>query len=375
MIKLINQLFPIADAIRFPLLIVEWVFSFIYFEFGLSFFLRYYKNRKKSKTYYDLAFASFFIGFALLWFFFIIADYYSSEVIRSPYLLWSSGSDRSLILSFADFSIMGGALMCLYFMEKMKIFFIKRYFFTLCFLISIGIYFVLYFFILDLPRALIYPFYAIFILFLFLYFIDVIKTVKKKRILLIGAFIFIMGVILLFTGFTLTTDDLVIMYGFNIRLLGSIIQLASILCLFIFFLKIPPFSEFDFDPYIEGIFLINKGGIALYHKSFVESEDGKSGHLFSSGITSVNIILNEIISSQKKGLSIIKKKGKILYLYSGSLTTGVLICNSERDHISSFLKEFILRVEDIYLNILVDFDGDISIFRPVENIIKEVFGL
>ena len=84
--------FPISGPLRFPLLIFEWIFAFIAIELGFIFILKYYAQKEKAKTFQELGFASFFLSFSLMWFFFIIGNYYSSDINQTPFLRWNEGS-------------------------------------------------------------------------------------------------------------------------------------------------------------------------------------------------------------------------------------------------------------------------------------------
>ena len=84
-------------------------------------------------------------------------------------------------------------------------------------------------------------------------------------------------------------------------------------------------------------------------------------------------MIRELTSAQKKGLSVIKKKDKIIHMFTGELSTGIIISSKDVDYINFYLKKFVQKVERIYKHVLNNHGGDINIFAPIENIVKEIF--
>ncbi|TXT66714.1 MAG: membrane protein of unknown function [Promethearchaeota archaeon] len=375
--KLIFQEFPISGSLRLPILVMEWICTLAYIEIGLVFFLKYDKQKEYIKNYSDMAHCTFFLFFGLMWSFFIVADYYVSDAITTPFLLWNQGSERLLFISFGEISLQIGGILFAYSLEKMKPYLFGKFFFTISYSFSLFLYLIIYLFTLNVPRLVEIPFYFLTFLLLTVYFKDIIQMVKQRRIFLLSVNLVISALVVLFVGAYFSSDYIITNYGLYMRLLGSIIQLVSIIFLFFLFLKFPSFSEFDFKSVIEEIYLINKAGITLYHKSYVKSEDKSEPlqNLLSGVLTSINIVLKEITSSDQRGLSIIKKKGKVLYIFSGELTTGVIMSRKELPLINLYLKEFIIKVEEIYRNVLLNFEGKTKIFDPIENIVSNIFAI
>ena len=137
MINILFTEFPIIGPHRFLSLVMDWIFIFLSFELGLLFLIKYKKQPKPLKNSQDLGFFALFSGFSLMRFFFLLGDYYSSDLIISPFFLWTIGSFRSLLLNFGFLSIMLSTLFFTLFMEKYKKFLFKRFFFYHLFFNSI----------------------------------------------------------------------------------------------------------------------------------------------------------------------------------------------------------------------------------------------
>lgn len=373
MINLILTEFPIIGPLRFTSLVLEWICVFFSFELAMNFLIKYKKQPDQLKNSQDLGFFTLILGFSLMWFFFLMGDYYSTNFIISPFLLWSYGSYRSLFLNFGYISINIGALFFTFFMEKYKKFLFKRFFFTFCFLGQLLIYIIIFFINLEITNSISIDFWPLFLLFFIVYIRDLSKKAKKQEIVKRGALKMFFTILLIWGGFILSIDLVIDILGLIFRLIGIILQLIAIVLIFIFFRSIPPFFELEWEDKIENIYILNKNGAYLYHKSFIESTEVLDSHFITGALASVNIMLNEMIDTKEKGNSIIKKKGKILNIFSSEYITGVLISKEDLKFFRHNLKKLILKVEEIYKNALINWNGNVGVFFPVKNIIDDIF--
>ncbi|MFX1389793.1 MAG: hypothetical protein ACFE9Z_07020, partial [Promethearchaeota archaeon] len=198
---------------------------------------------------------------------------------------------------------------------------------------------------------------------------------KKQGILKAGFLKITIVLAQIFIGYILSLDFVVVIFGLISRTVGIVLQLIAIGLVFFFFRNIPPFFEFDWYDKIENIFLINKDGICLYNYSY-DSEHKQTvldSQFITGTLTSMNILLEELFSNQPNEISIVEKKGKILTIFSGKYVTGIIISKEELRFFRHNLKKLVLKVEEIYKNVLIQWDGDLSSFLPVKNIINEIF--
>lgn len=175
-------------------------------------------------------------------------------------------------------------------------------------------------------------------------------------------------------GFLFTTDALIDSLGLYSRMGGNIMQLISVVIISYFFLHLPPFNEYDFKDKVEAVFFITKGGLSLYHKFFKENkerEEAINENLITGAITTVNLMLEEL--TNKSGISVLKKKGKNIVIYEGEVVNGVLYTSEELNTSKIVLKEYVEKFELLYKNILEEWKGDPSIFKPVELLTNELF--
>ena len=77
--------------------------------------------------------------------------------------------------------------------------------------------------------------------------------------------------------------------------------------------------------------------------------------------------------SASEDISIIEKKGKIVIIQPGKYIYGVLICDENLNSLQILLSNFIEKIETIYSNVLENWDGDLKVFKPINDFAKEIF--
>lgn len=359
---------------RFPLLIIEWIIFIISSEIAIIFFIRYQKQDEKFRLKEELAYVSIFLGFAFMELFFIKANYYSSGIVVSPYLIWPQGSERDFFLSLGYFGIIIGALYFVYYIEKTRSIGKIKYFTTSILLILSLSCIIIFIIDLTITRYFLLVLWPIFLLFLVFYLINFTKRTKGSKNLSKNTILNLTAFSLLPIGYFLKIDFFIFIFGIYIRLVGALFEFLSLIIIFYYFLSFPYLFEFDWKEKIDELFLITKEGACIFYKSLGGNEPEIDKNLISSSITSVNIMLQELTPSpNKKGFSRIKEQDKIIYIYNSELLDGVIISREEIERFEYYLELLVLKVEGIYRDFLIDWDGDTDIFNPVDKIFDDVF--
>ncbi len=367
--------FPIEPPLRFPLLTLETILTFILFEFAVIHLIRYItqKYQKKINDLQELGYFFLFFGYSLMWLCFIISDYYfsSTEIIR-PFLIWTQGSEFVLFRNIGYYSLMIGAFLCVFCLEKYKVYLWKKYLFSIGFLILIIIFTIALFFDIYITQTFSYFFWPYFIFFFLIYLIDFIKKVRNRESLIFAIFKSFGGFGIFAVGFLFEIDRVLDAFGLEYRLFGAILQLIGLGILSYFFISMPPFSEFDWQEKIEDIFLMNSAGICLYHKAFEERSELIDDNLVAGAISSINMMLKEITETKEKGISVIQKQNKTIIILPSDQVAGIIFSKEDLNYTKIVLKNIVEKFETIYHDILVKWDGDLSIFKPTENILTEI---
>ncbi len=352
--------FPIIDPLRKYLLMMEWVVIFLCLELGLIFFFKYKRTVKKSvKNNQELSYSVLFFAYGIQWFWFIISDYYAPNI-----------EIRTIFLTTGYFTVLIGALIFVFMIEIQKRF-IFKYFFTILFLAVIIILASLTFVDISYSQPVSYITSPVFITFFFFYVVDLSRKSTMKGTFLRHFLRFSLGFITLALGFILTTDFMTMRFGILSKLFGDLIQIISVGFIYLFFTTLPPLSEFDWYKKIDSLYLLNRAGISIYSKNFRGIKKSLNEQLIASGLASINIVLENITKS--KGISIIKKQNYTVIIYPGQQIAGILFCTEELNSLKELLKRFVEKTEFVYLPVLEKWDGELNIFKPIEEICNTTF--
>ena len=82
---------------RLPMLVMEWMFVVLCYDLDMIFVIKYRRQEREAKQKQEIGFAGLFSGFATMWLFYIISDYYTSETTVAPFLAWAEGSWRAFM--------------------------------------------------------------------------------------------------------------------------------------------------------------------------------------------------------------------------------------------------------------------------------------
>ena len=367
--------FPIQPPLRFPLLTLESILTFILFEFAVIHLIRYItqKYQKKINDLQELGYFFLFFGYSLMWVCFIISDYYfSSTEIISPFLIWSQGSGFLLFRNIGYYCLMIGAFLCVFCLERYKVYLWKKYLFSVGFLILITIFTIALFFDLSLTQTFSYFFWPYFIFFFLLYLVDFLKKVRKREKLVFAVLKSFGGFGIFAIGFLFEIDRVLDALGMDYRLFGAVLQLIGLGIISYFFISMPPFSEFDWQDKIEDIFLMNTAGICLYRKSFEDRSELIDQNLVAGAISSINMMLKEITETKEKGISVIQKQNKTIIILPSDQVAGIIFSKEDLNYIKVVLQKFVEKFETIFHDILQKWDGDLSIFKHTGNILTEI---
>ncbi len=202
-----------------------------------------------------------------------------------------------------------------------------------------------------------------------MYFIK--KEFRKYRIL---SSLFLIGIILVFSGYIISTDyiRIVLNMDLTVRFIGALFQIIGSILLGVFYLSIPSFAEYDWRESLDGVLIMHRNGLAIFKKIYEENLDRIGEAIITGAITSTKMLLETL--TERKGISIIKQGEKILVIHPGKDILGVLICQEPLIAPQILLKIFMERIERGYSEILKDWKGNLKIFRPLDRMYTEIFG-
>ncbi|MFX1388923.1 MAG: hypothetical protein ACFE9Z_02535 [Promethearchaeota archaeon] len=341
---------------------MEIIICFLSLELALIFLVKVVRNRNQVKILQEKAYIWLFLGFSIMWVFFIIADYYAENRFT-----------RLIFLEFGYLTLGCSTLAFIKNIEKYKTL-LKKYLFSIIFFSYLIFFSILSSFQINFAQTFSFFFWPIFLLFFLVYSKELSSIFKKNQNLGDYKYNLIklaLGILLLIFGFGLTTDFIINLIGLEARLVGDILQLVALIFLYLFFSSIPSFSEYDWQEKINSVFIIHKSGILIYKKTF-KLEETQSYDSLTSGIITMLKMMLETISNQETS-SYIEKKGKFILIQPGKYVYGVLISEDKLNSLQILLNNFINSLENTYADILKNWDGQLKVFRPVDKMASDIF--
>ena len=357
--------FPIEGPLREPLWILEWLIVLFFLELTIIFYIKGKSKEKKLRNQQERAYIMFFLGYALIWMFTIFGDYHAE-----------TSEERFLFLNIGLILISLCELIFFYRMEKDQVY-LRKFLFTKTFSLFIVIISISMFILNNIITQIIaFIFYTgLLTIFFIMYLIRLRSNTYIQKItknFRLKIWILFTGLVLLPIGLIFAIDFILNLYGLEYRFIGDILQLIGFFLIFIFFISVPSLTEYNWKDKIDRLFLMVRSGICVYHKFFKEDLEIIDEQTTSAVIKSINILLDEL--TNKEGISIIKRKSKNFIIQPGKFIIGVIICDEELKSLKILLNTFIERIERLYSNIFSKkWNVDVQVFKPIENMAKEIF--
>lgn len=363
MIKLFS-IFPIIGPLRFPILVLNWIYTFLYLELGIVLILRYRKRPKILRTSQEIGYPVLFIGTFILWLLNLIGDFYFSGMTRYMLLYIGNLLFFIVVVIFIFLTEMSS--------QYHPIFF-KNYSLTILILIFTIFSVCITFIFIELTRLFTLIIWSISLTIFFTSITIRKKEMKdnKTRSFFYSKIIFIST--LLIFGSVLSLGIFSTIFSLISNLIGVFLFLIGVSLLFFLIQDLPSLNLFVSGNLIEDIYILNNNGACLYHGNPPTKTKKFNDHLISGAISILDNMLKQLTQSKAKGFAVIRKKNKILNIYSGKFVTAVLFSKEESSAIEYYLKEVVIRIENVYRDVLLNWNGKTSIFTPIKSIIEEIF--
>lgn len=202
---------------------------------------------------------------------------------------------------------------------------------------------------------------------------------RSVGILRVFAFLFILGFGISFLGYGLEIDFAVEAFGPISYTIGTIHLAVGVVIMSFSIMNLPSFGELDWQRKIQDIYLIHSNGTVLAHVTTTaherkDSSMSESEKRAGGAIIGIKALLKEVTS--REGTVEAIDHGDVKLLFGHTDYADLIVVSSEdlmiiRHKIENFIKEFTI----LYKGILKDSVEDVRIFRPVEGLIKRIFGI
>jgi len=350
--------YHVNQPFRAILLPIELLIAFIFMEVSVYFLCKYWINKKMAvpstvELDWSIVFGAFGIGFFIL----IYADYFVSSIT----------GNRNFLLFCSILALTIGGTLFVYHLELTKT--IKTHFKLTIFVGSlIGVFILLY---TILPSILqISADFIAFIAFaiIIVYFFRVIKRIwhfyKAHSIGLL------LAILIWLIGFTGVADLTVEIFGtLWIRVLGDCFMLFGIILVGFFVNSIPSLDEIGWREKIKYIILTTVSGLSIYSENFREQKEVNE-LLLAGGIWGVDVFLKNILD--EANLKTISRGADVILVEKGNIIRGIFIAEQDLKLLRYLLKKIILQFEFYYSSILIDWKGDLNLFKPTKHLINSI---
>lgn len=357
-----ESIYPLRGPLIEFQLTIDWILLFFFVQWALIFWVKLYNEKRKLISPQERAFIGLFFGNAFMWLFSIIGDYFASTT-----------NLRFLHMAIGYLAFMIGGLYFILSIERDTIFF-KKYLFTTIFSILISVYGILFLSAIEYITIIRYFYWPLFFVVFTMYIRNLGKKSPTQKIyknFRFQRYKFYIGFIFLAAGYAFTTEDLLVALGTEYRLLADLFLLIGLIFISLFFISMPSMVEYEWQQKIDGIYLSLKSGLCIYNKDLTSSEDTIDWAIASSSLAVAKIWLKELTETDE--VYTIEKKGKTVIIFPGKFIIGVLICREKLKSLQNLLTFFVERIEGIYYHIFENFTGDLSVFEPIDGIVKEFF--
>ncbi|KXH77290.1 MAG: hypothetical protein AM326_12500 [Candidatus Thorarchaeota archaeon SMTZ-45] len=174
-----------------------------------------------------------------------------------------------------------------------------------------------------------------------------------------------------FLGFILASDPVYYNLGLWPYLVGETLLVIGITGFGIGIIYTPTLDELDWKQQLVELFIIQEGGLLVYHHEFVENAEIDQV-LTAAGISGVQSLFQEITRSET-GLNIVTV-GEFAILFSHSLTfTTVLISREPYNVLLAKLKELTSSFENMFGMIIQNFEGSLKEFSSAQDLVNSIF--
>ncbi len=350
---------PIDAPHRESLLIIEALVVVICLQIGIIYVRKFLKTRENPTI---LAWGVLLFAYAVVYIFFITADFYTEDE-----------AIREFVLNLSYVVAISGAAVFAYNTEREIKY--NKHLISMIFVIVVG-FLMLNTFIPIVSGALVcIVCWLIFIVLIGIYIKKFTSKMSEKW--RINVYSLIIGTIMVIVGFGGIADVAVAFFGgIWARFMGDLLIITGLLLVSMLFIGVPSLSEFDWHLKIKYLNIVHNSGISLAAYSFNQEGADESGSmdelLMAGGLTSISQIISDIIESDKHLDLVDHGDLKILFEF-GEFLINILIADEDLEVLRSKLKRFTNQVEFIYGENLVKWDGDLTQFEFLDPLVKAYF--
>lgn len=179
------------------------------------------------------------------------------------------------------------------------------------------------------------------------------------------------GFLIAWVGFIGRSDFTYLNFGATLYSIGTLFLLIGGIIFGYALTYSVALDELDWRNQLVGLYVIQEGGLLVFHHAFVEDSDGNEA-LTAAGMSGVQSLFQEIIRTEE-GLNVVSiGNNEILFSHRGVLTC-VLVVKEPYYTLMDKADEFIARFVIIFGALIGRFSGSLNDFDAAQELVQEFF--
>ncbi|UCH03913.1 MAG: hypothetical protein JSW05_10020 [Candidatus Thorarchaeota archaeon] len=179
------------------------------------------------------------------------------------------------------------------------------------------------------------------------------------------------GFLIGFVGFLGRSDFVFYNLGTPLYILGSGMLVGGLMIFGYAIVDTPALDELDWKRQLVELYLIQSGGLLVYHRQFSESRDVDQV-LTAAGISGVQSLFQEITSSES-GLNVVSIGDYEILFAHGVNFTCVLIARAAYQVLLGKVREFTEKFDGVFGPIVESFEGSLKEFSSARELVDSYF--
>ncbi len=342
------------------------IFAFSLY-FGTQFFYESLKRRKDAKSFnLYLSWISFFLLFAIKQIIFTITDFYPG--------LYGDFTTRAIMQKFGLLFTIASILAFSIQVERLARMFHFINSITILFIGFVAI-------IVDLNID--YVFFIVTIIcfvILAIFYFNVNVRLKGEVFLRHKVYFVLFGFSILLFANMFLSEILLEVFGLSYRLIGNLIVIAALFFLQFSFYYFPNLFELEWNKFLKSLYVISSNGLKLYSKYFnpteqhrEEREQEVESDFIAAAFTGISSIISEITGTPGRLHSI--DQGDTQLIIAGDDNVKLfLVADEDLEILHTKLERLYRDILGLYGDILATWGGNLDIFKPMEQIVQNIFG-
>jgi hypothetical protein len=173
------------------------------------------------------------------------------------------------------------------------------------------------------------------------------------------------------TGFVGRSDFVYYNLGQSVYIVGLVLLIFGATAFGYLLTYSVALDELDWRKQLVGLYLIQEGGLLIFHYDFEERFDVDQV-LTAAGISGIQSLFQEITKSEQ-GLNIVSIGNYQLLFAHGRTVTGVLIAKQPYQILLDKVQDFVTRFELILGPVMGKFSGPLDGFYPAKELAESIF--